>query len=294
MLEKLANMRVKLAVAGGIFAVSFAMPSGGWVMTASAQEPASKPPSTSVSYFFTATADAATGNVHIDSVSTGAKVRPTAASNSGYSCIVQTKRGKKLVGYQPLTLFSEGNSYVDDWLLSPYSVKHARFLDNKQTFQVEMCMTGQGHTWNWYHQWFNGGAIVLFYTQPHKLGQKWGTKVVNGNSVATLSFQLSKGAVTIGGSTQVKNYGTHAGDTGHDPNLPVPRKWKKFDINRVNTFYVSSNDFIYQGTASDEGNVGHALYEFITGGTVNFNYGGATEIQAFCAKPMGLPCENFN
>jgi hypothetical protein len=157
-----------------------------------------------------------------------------------------------------------------------------------------MCITGNGHTWNWYHQWFNGGAIVLLYTKPHKLGEKWGTKVVNGSSVATLSFQLSKGAATIGGSTQVKNYGTHGGDTGRDPNLPVPRKWRKFDINRVNAFYVSSNDFIFQGTASAEGNVGHALYEFVTGGTVNFHYGAATEVQALCSKPMDLPCKKFN
>ncbi len=100
--------------------------------------------------------------------------------------------------------------------------------------------------------------------------------------------------MTIGGTTQVKNYGTHAGDTGRDPNLPVPRTWRKFDINRVNAFYVSSHDFIFQGTASAEGNVGHALYEFVTGGTVNFGYGAATEIQAICSKPMQLPCKKFN
>jgi len=40
--------------------------------------------------------------------------------------------------------------------------------------------------------------------------------------------------------------------------------------------------------------VGHALYEFDTGGTVNFKYGAATDIEALCAKPMGLPCKKFN
>jgi hypothetical protein len=264
-------------------------------MARSAHEPASKPRSSSASSFFTATADASTGKVHIDSVSDGAVVHAsTATAKTGFTCIVQTKRGHKVVGYQPLTIFSEGHSYEDDWLLSPYSVKHARVLGGKNTFQVEMCMTGSGHTSNSYHQWFNGGAIVLQYTVAHKLGQKWGTKVVSGGSSATLNFQLSKGAVTIGGSTQVKNYGTHAGDTGHEANLTVPGKWNKFDVNRVNTFYVSSHDFIFQGTASDEGNVGHALYEFDTGGTVNFRYGAATDIRAFCAKPMGLPCAKFS
>jgi hypothetical protein len=261
---------------------------------ASAANSATKPQSVAVASYFSATANAATGSIRTTSVSPGAVVHPfMAATNRGHDCIVQTKRGRKLVRYQPRTLFSEGNSYEDDWLFSPYSIKHARVLKGKDTFQVEMCITGLGETWNSYHQWFNGGAIVLLYTKPHKLRQRWGTKVIKGSSIATLSFQLSKGAVTIRGSAQVKNYGTHAGDTGRDPNLQVPKTWRKFDVNRVDAFYMSSNDFIYQGTPSAEGNVGLALFEFVTGGTVNFNYGGVAEIQAFCAKPMPLPCKKF-
>ena len=156
------------------------------------------------------------------------------------------------------------------WLLSPYSIKHARFLASGPTFQVEMCLVGSGHSWNYWHQWFDGGAIVLKYTTPLLIGSKWGTKVVNGSANATLNFQLSKGVASIGGSTQVKNYATHSGDTGGDPNLAVPKAWQKYDINRVNAFYISSHDLFFQGTGSSEGNVGHALYEFDTDGTVNF------------------------
>jgi hypothetical protein len=233
-----------------------------------------------------ATANGATGGVHIDSVSRGARaVLGAPKAGSGYTCIIQTRRGHKVKGYRPLSVFKQGRSYSDDWMLSPYSVKHARYVSGSQTFQVEMCLTGNGHTWNDFHQWFNGGAIVLKYTVAHKLGQRWGDEVVRGSASATLNFEVSKGGVTIGGSTQVKNYGTHAGDTGRDPNLLLPRHWDKWDINRVNAFYVSSRDFSWQGTSSSEGNVGHALYEFYTGTTVNFQYGAATEIRAFCANP---------
>jgi hypothetical protein len=90
-------------------------------------------------------------------------------------------------------------------------------------------------------------------------------------------------AATIGGSTEVKNYGTHAGDTGEDPNLTVPKKWRKFNINRVNAFYISSNTFGFQGTGSNEGNVGHGLYEFYTKGTVNFRYGATIQVRALCS-----------
>ena len=81
-----------------------------------------------------------------------------------------------------------------------------------------------------------------------------------------------------------KNYGTHAGDTGEDPNLNVPKTWRKDNINRVNAFYISSHDFFYQGTGSNEGNVGHGLYEFDTKNTVNFRYGAAIQVRAFCAE----------
>jgi hypothetical protein len=85
------------------------------------------------------------------------------------------------------------------------------------------------------------------------IGSKWGTKVVNGGASATLSFQLGKGLASIGGSTQVKNYATHTGDTGEEPDLTVPKKWRKYNINRVNAFYRSSHEFFWLDTGSNEG-----------------------------------------
>src|SRR5258708_2683487 len=157
------------------------------------------------------------------------------------------------MGYKPLAVHKGGRSHSMTWLLSPYSVKRARVLVGVgATFQVEMCIVGAGHSWNFWHQWFDGGAIVLRYTKPLMIGNKWGTRVVDGAASATLSFQLSKGVASIGGSTQVKNYATHSGDTGGDPNLTVPKKWRKFNINRVNAFYISSHDVFFQGTGSNE------------------------------------------
>lgn len=256
----------------------------GPAMAAGPGRPASKPEIVSASASFSATADATSGRVEIDSVSAGAEVSPGVASAARYTCIVETRKNRNLVGYKPLTVHNGGRSHSMTWLLSPYSVKHARFLASGPTFQVEMCLVGSGHSWNYWHQWFDGGAIVLKYTRALMIGSKWGTKVVNGSANATLNFQLSKGVASIGGSTQVKDYATHSGDTGGDPNLAVPKAWQKYDINRVNAFYVSSHDLFFQGTGSSEGNVGHALYEFDTGGTVNFKYGAAVQVRAFCAE----------
>lgn len=275
---------MSLPLAGIVLIVGMVVSGNDRTLAAGAPKSAGRPPTVSVSVSVSATADPANGSVHIDSASPGAKVRLGAGSATKYTCIVETKKHRKLVGYKPLTVHNGGRSHSMTWLLSPYSVRHARVLNNSYTFQVEMCMVGSGHSWNYWHQWFDGGAIVLKYVKPLMIGNKWGTKVVKGAASATLNFQLSKGVATIGGSTQVKNYGSHSGDTGEDPNLNVPKKWREYNINRVNAFYISSHDFFYQGTGSNEGNVGHALYEFDTAGTVNFRYGAAIQVRAFCAE----------
>jgi len=253
-------------------------------MAAGHQRPAGHPKTVSASASFSATANAVSGGVRIDSVSADATVARGTTAAARYTCIVETKKHRKLVGYKPLTVHNGGRSHSMTWLLSPYSVKDARVLNSGPTFQVEMCLVGNGHSWNYWHQWFDGGAIVLKYARPLMIGSKWGTKVVNGAAKATLNFMLGKGAASIGGSTQVKNYATHSGDTGGDPNLAVPKAWRKYSINRVNAFYVSSHDLFFQGTGSSEGNVGHALYEFDTKGTVDFRYGAAIQVRAFCAE----------
>ncbi len=236
----------------------------------------------------TATANPANGTVRVDWTSPGTQVRiGTPARGSGYACVVQTKRDARLVAYQPTTLFRDANSYEFDWLFAPYSVRHARFVSRKPTFQVQLCETGNGHSWNHWHQWFDGGAMMLSYKEPLKLGQSWGTGVVKGAARATLSFALSKGAATISGTTQISNYGSHSGDTGHEPNLSTPGSWKKWDVNRVNAFYLSSHVFKWQGTGSPEGDVGHALYGFDTGGTVDFGYAVAVQLQLLCARVLG-------
>ena len=78
-------------------------------------------------------------------------------------------------------------------------------------------------------------------------------------------------------------------DEGRDTDLSLPRSWQKYDVNRANAFYRSSHDFIWQGTGNNEGNVGHALYEFYTPGTKAFKYGAGVELQAFCGSEMNCP-----
>lgn len=157
-----------------------------------------------------ATANPANGTVHVDWASPGTGVRMgIRAKGSGYACVIQTKRHARLEAYQPTTLFRDANSYEFDWLFAPYSVRHARFVDNKPTFQVQLCETGNGHS------------------------------------------------------------------------------WKKWDVNRVNAFYLSSHVFKWQGTGSPEGDVGHALYEFDTTGTVDFGYAVAVQVQLLCARVIG-------
>jgi hypothetical protein len=104
----------------------------------------------------TATANPANGTFHVD----------WASSGTGIRIGIPAKGHARLEAYQPTTLFREANSYEFDWLFAPYSVRHARVVDGRFTFQVQLCETGNGHSWNHWHQWFDGGAMMLSYTRP--------------------------------------------------------------------------------------------------------------------------------
>jgi len=173
-------------------------------------------PSVSAAAAVSATADPATGGVTIDSVTPGATAALGApAAGSGYSCYVRTRRRKKVVAYRPLTLFKEGRSYEYHWLVAPYSVKHARIVAGQYTFQAQLCVTGRGHTWNSWHQWFDGGAILMMYRRSlEPTLPSYGHAVTGGSATASLNFKVNLGIVSIGGSTQIYNYGTHTGDEG--------------------------------------------------------------------------------
>jgi hypothetical protein len=287
--------------AAALTAAALVVPAGGVALAKSGptDRPVRVPASALVTSagWFGATAHA-DGKVTVDSTSSGVDVSPLRAGTSGlgsFACIVETRRHAALIGYTPLTIYQEGNSYEFHWLIGPYAVQHARYLSGHYTFQAELCMTGSGHTWNWYHQWFDGGGDVQLYRQPLLIGWNWGKGVVKGSASAALSFQLSKGGVTIGGSTEISNYGTHSGDTGHDPDMSWPGSWNKYDVNRVNGFYSSAHTFIFQGTGSSEGNASQALSEFASNGTVDFSYGGGVTIRAFCAHLLGFifKCAKF-
>jgi hypothetical protein len=216
------------------------------------------------------------------------------ARGSGYACVIQVRRKKRVTAYQVLQLYAAGHSHEIHWIVEAYSVSHARLINKTSwTFQIQLCEAGSGHTWNHYHQWFDGAAQVVNFRRPHMLGWKWGDKVVGGTASAALDFQVNVGVVTIGASTSVASADTHGGSTGPDPDLGWPRTWRKYNANRINAFYVAPHNFIWDGTGSEEGNVGHSLYEFVSGRAVRFDFSAVATIRGFCARPHPLTCPKF-
>lgn len=207
---------------------------------------------------------------------------------SGFACVVEVKRSKTVFAYQNATAFGQGHSYTFNYTLNPYGVKHARIFNGRLwTYQLSLCETGSGHVWNSWHQYFDGASEMVLSRSPHMIGRTWATGVASGRAFATINFSLNAGKVTIGGSTTISSYGTHTGDTGNEPNISLPGSWRYYNINRVNAFYQSPANFKWDGTGAEEGNVGHGLYEWVTGGTANWVAGIGAQLWAFCAKIIG-------
>jgi hypothetical protein len=208
-----------------------------------------------------------------------------------YDCIVETQQNSNFRGYQPSTLTANGNSYTIRWQFNPYSVDYARFISNYWTFQVEVCFTGGGTSWNHWHQWYNSGTTTT--TGPGLIGSAWGQGDSNSTSTSsTISFQVGAGPVSIGASTTITpGAGSFGGGTGHEPNASQTNPGP--DSNRVYAYFQSPDTWIWDGTGSFEGNNGHALYEEPeVGGSVVDDYF-YLSAQYLCGVAYGL-CSALN
>lgn len=225
------------------------------------------------------------------SVRVGAPDIKPAADLGSYQCVVNTQANSNFRGYTPASGSASGNSYQLDWLFHFYSVDYARYISGYWTFQAESCFTGGGHTWNTWHQWYDGGTVTA--TGAGRIGQVWGNHADDAGTIKTeLNFQVSAGPVQIGASTTVAKKDTYSGLIGQDPNLDPgwPTEW---NANRINAFYVSPHNFKWDGSAAFQGNNGQVLWEQpeVGGDVVDiYAYMG---MQALCADPVNN-CSPFN
>ncbi|HEX6682353.1 MAG TPA: hypothetical protein VF062_06135 [Candidatus Limnocylindrales bacterium] len=215
-----------------------------------------------------------------------------------FKCVVSNINRPGLQVYQPWDLTRQGNSYFVQYLYHLYSIDNARYITGVgYTFQVETCTTGGGDVWNDHHQWFNGTTFRDQDSNRRMIGTAWGTAVVNGAVSSSLSFSVAQDPVSIGGSVNVQQQDNYAGNTGPNENMdPALGGWvvAPWNVNRVNSYYVSPHNFVWDGSQNFQGNTNQALYEYpMAGGPAGFwgAYDGAWTIGAFCSRiPGGTGC----
>jgi len=237
--------------------------------------------------FGTAVLDPQTGKVTL-----AGDARYARPDSSG-DCYIKTEKNSKFKGYKPWHTSEQGKSYITDWLNQLYSVADARFLENEgETYQVQFCAVGGGNTHNDWHEWFVGEAMFYRSKSDHKLKWTWGKGTSSTGGIQTnLSFSVAKGPVTIGASTTVTTgVGTYGGDFGSDGRFAnYPKKLLKYNLNRINTFFVSPHTWPWDGTSDFEGNTGQIVYEwsmhYERHHSLYFEDG--VEIRGFCATALG-------
>lgn len=216
-----------------------------------------------------------------------------AAEGTSYTCVVRTQQNSNFRALTPFYSSASGNSYELSWVFHPYTITNARYVSGAYTYQLELCMSGGGHSWNDWHQWFQGAGMTMEDSTPRKIAQTWGNEVKNGQISTTLSFQVAAGPVTIGASTTVTPADTYSGNQGHDANM----RWSgntAWDINRVNAFYVAPHSFTWQGSADFQGNNAHALYEYPMTYPGKISVLGQADSAYLCSLPgqvVGVACD---
>jgi hypothetical protein len=252
------------------------------------------PPSTSASISVLLRVNPIAGTERVVSTGPGTSVgamRPTlrhinSSSSSGYNCVAYIRSFKsRMHTYKPAYIYQEGNSYAADWFIEPYGLTKARIVNGGWTFQVQLCLTGGGDVWNGYRQTFDGGSLALGTKTPRKLGVgKWGTHVTKGQILTTLQFQVSAGPASVTATVGLTRSNTYTGSPGYQPTIGVlyHRSW---DVNRVNGWYASPDNFIWDGTDTFQGNTVQGLFEYYNGGAqTSFDYAAGARLAAHCAK----------
>lgn len=228
------------------------------------------------------------------------RVRAPASSGTSFNCVYRST--KQVTPYQTLPIFAEGRSWTMDWILHPYTISYARRMGTGWSLQLQLCVTGGGHTAAEYHQTFQGASAVFLRSAYRRVGQKWGTRKETDGSISTyLGFQLgSEYTASVGAYTPItfKDEFTFSGSTGNDDRYAAyPSSWTYANRNRVNTYYRSATGWTWNGTSDTEGNTLQALYEVRMGNSANLAWGLAIEMRANCAKwgqIYGRHCSAFN
>ena len=190
-----------------------------------------------------------------------------------------------------------GNSYASQWTFHSYSVDHARWLYPSygaapyETFQLESCFLGGGTSWNGWKQYFDGASVTM---ARDRIGCKWAQGTSGGNASATLTFQVNTGAVKIGASIPITpDAGSNGGSLGKSSVQPGYPYSSSMDVNRVNAYWSSNHNTIFDGTEKFVGNIGHSLWEMprtsATSTTYAYISGGY-----FCGVAFGLCFSSLN
>ncbi|UMG93904.1 hypothetical protein [Nocardioides sp. TF02-7] len=221
----------------------------------------------------------------------------TARPGDAYSCVVRT-RGRRAVAYPVVRSYGRGSSFYHRWSLHTYRIDRARRLTTGPQQQFELCAVGGGHTWNKWASNFNGASMTVDHGADIRIGQDWGERVTDdGGITSDLTFKLSAGFAEVSATHPVGIRDDHrfTGSEGHDPRIDLPSGWD--NVNRVNAYYESGDDWTFQGTDRHVGNTMQALYEVPQAGSRSLRSVISTKIRAHCTKwfqLLGRRCEAFD
>lgn len=224
-------------------------------------------------------------------VSGTANVYPSSTGGLGsYACVDDTN--STIATHTPWHEYSsKAGTGTFDFTHFEYTKANAKlFYRNNGThyeaFESMLCTVGGGEPAPNMHMWFAGSAVALRQTVERKIGQKWGSGTTGGSVITTLNFQLTAGKyATIGASVPVTTgQGTYTGDIGADGRFPGYPWSPGFNPNRTNTYFITADNWIWDGTSSYEGNTSQVLAMWPMGTTGNFDWLTWSGIRVFACK----------
>jgi hypothetical protein len=223
-------------------------------------------------------------------VSGAQNVYPSSTGLGSYTCVDNSNDG--LVAHTPWHDYaSKAGIGSLDFIHFEYTKSNAKKYTNAAggiywVFESMLCTVGGGEAAGGHHMWFAGSAVTLEQSADRRIGQRWGSGTTGGSVVTTLNFQLTDGKyATVGASLPVTvGQGTYAGDISADGRFPGYPWAPRFGPSRTNTYFITADNHLWDGTGAYEGNTSQDLAAWPMGSTGYFDWLTYSGIRVFSCK----------
>lgn len=217
-------------------------------------------------------------------LATASTAAPAAGIARRGSC-VKNKSRRGFATYAPRYSRAKTDAYEFQYVFQLYKQNKARRRFRRPTKQYEMCAIGGGRAKGGNRLERARSSMAAKTKSSTIIDHSWGSGKEQPSAEASLSFSVPVKPVTISGSLSVHPQDLLTGGQGSDRS----KSFGDYSFNQVNGIWQGGSTFRFQGSTNYQGNVAHALWEYVQA-SPGPRFAASAGIEKHCGRPFGIGC----